>query len=87
MISKGFYQSKREKPAHEDNIKGEQSIEEVKVIPENGEDAQLGQKPPIWLDEDTGQLELTDFDIASKPPSVRKLLETYIDATELIEEL
>lgn len=30
---------------------------------------------------------MIDFDLASKPTSVRKLLETYIEANELIDDL
>ena len=86
MITKGFYSPKQgvhisEKPSPK---------QESGEGPGNaGQDAGASpaHKPPIRLDEESGQLELCGFDLASKPPAVRKLLETYIAATELISDL
>ena len=39
------------------------------------------------IDEETGHLKLGDYNINSVPPSIQLLLKTYIEATELIEEV
>ena len=86
MISKGFYQPKSQKPASEKE-RQEHANEVGAENPEQDGDTPPVQKPLVRLDEESGQLELAKFDIASKPSSVRKLLGTYIEATELIEDL